>query len=139
MKKFIVRRDDPYENDRSENHPDEFTLGAKKVFNGIVMDMIEDEYGITHLQTPKRTSYTILNYDIVEDIDSRCYIQSREIKPGQMIDSWREPTDEEYKRFLNLLHDEYKLANREKDFNDDIIYKDYISKSRDNKIKELGI
>lgn len=139
MKKFIVRRDDPYENDRSENHPDEFTLGAKKVFNGIVMDMIEDEYGITHLKTPKRTSYTILNYDIVEDIDSRCYIQSREIKPGQMIDSWREPTDEEYKRFLNLLHDEYKLANREKDFNDDIIYKDYISKSRDNKIKELGI
>ena len=139
MKKFIVRRDDPYENDRSENHPDEFTLGAKKVFNGIVMDMIEDEYGITHLKTPKRTSYTILNYDIVEDIDSRCYIQSREIKPGQMIDSWREPTDEEYKRFLNLLHDEYKLANREKDFNDDIIYKDYISKSRDTKIKELGI
>ncbi len=139
MKKFIVRRDDPYENDRSENHPDEFTLGAKKVFNGIVMDMIEDEYGITHLKSPKRTSYTILNYDIVEDIDSRCYIQSREIKPGQMIDSWREPTDEEYKRFLNLLHDEYKLANREKDFNDDIIYKDYISKSRDNKIKELGI
>lgn len=79
----------------------------------------------------------LLNYDIVEDIEGPCYVREINIKPGTHHELWREPTDIELDRFIDLLKDVYEQEGDVNLIKDDIIYTWYISKKRDSKINNI--
>ena len=88
---YIIRREEPFQKGTEEYYgsEDEFTLGSKMVFVGLVYNFITDD-----IMSFK--DETLLNFDVVKDIKSLCYIRDQIIQPGFMTDTWREPTIQEY-------------------------------------------
>lgn len=132
MRYFIIRREEPFEKKSGEYYgsEDEFTLGSKMVFVGLVYKFIAPE-----IMSFKNE--TLLNFDVVKDINSLCYIRDQIIQPGSMTDTWREPTIQEYedifiKHILKGNSPGYVMT-------DDPVYKEYLSKKREGKLNELGI
>ena len=91
MRYFIIRREEPFEKGTEEYYgsEDEFTIGSKMVFIG-----------------------SLLNFDVVKDIKSICYIRDQIIQPGCMTDTWREPTIQEYEDIFikSILMNGYHLG-----------------------------
>ena len=136
MRYFIIRRDKPFEKGTEElkysfyGDEDDFTLGAKMVFLGLVYKFISSDI-------MSFNGETLLNFDVVKDIKSLCYIRDQIIQPGSMTDTWREPTIQEYedvfiKHILKGNSPGYVMT-------DDPVYKEYLSKKREDKLNELGI
>ena len=128
---FIIRREEPFKKGTEEYYgdEDEFTLGSKMVFVGLVYKFIEPE-----IMSFKNE--TLLNFDVVKDIKSICYIRDQIIQPGSMTDTWREPTIQEYEDIFikSILMNGYSPG-----YVDDPVYKEYLSKKREGKLNELGI
>ena len=132
---YIIRREEPFEKESEEyygyyGNEDNFTLGSKMVFVGLVYNFITDD-----IMSFK--DETLLNFDVVKDIKSLCYIRDQIIQPGSMTDTWREPTIQEYedvfiKHILKRNSPGYVMT-------DDAVYKEYLSKKREDKLNELGI
>ena len=136
MRYYIIRREEPFEKGTEElkysfyGDEDDFTLGAKMVFLGLVYKFISSD-----IMSFK--DETLLNFDVVKDIKSICYIRDQIIQPGCMTDTWREPTIQEYedifiKHILKRNSPGYVMT-------DDAVYKEYLSKKREDKLNELGI
>ena len=132
MRYYIIRREEPFEKGTEEYYgsEDDFTLGSKMVFIGLVYNFITDD-----IMSFK--DETLLNFDVVKDIKSLCYIRDQIIQPGCMTDTWREPTIQEYedifiKHILKRNSPGYVMT-------DDPVYKEYLSKKREDKLNELGI
>ena len=124
---FVIRRMDPVDNKDNNHTPlygeeDLNTLLCKKLFSGITMEA----------NTFTKINHRVLSYDVVSDIDSHCYIRTIEEIPGRYTESWREPSIDEYGEFIKVL-----IKSNSK-YKDDIIYKEYISKSRDDKFNKLN-
>lgn len=91
MRYYIIRREEPFEKGTEElkysfyGDEDDFTLGAKMVFLGLVYKFISSDI-------MSFNGETLLNFDVVKDINSLCYIRDQIIQPGSMTDTWREPT-----------------------------------------------
>ena len=139
MRYYIVRREEPFEKGTEEYYGDEddFTLGAKNVFVGLVYNFITDD-----IMSFKNE--TLLNFDVVKDINSLCYIRDQIIQPGSMTDTWREPTIQEYEDIF-IKHILQYNSPGNFDFTnspfslDLVIYNEYLSKKREDKLNQLGI
>ena len=133
MRYYIIRREEPFQKGTEEYYgsEDEFTLGSKMVFVGLVYNFITDD-----IMSFK--DETLLNFDVVKDIKSLCYIRDQIIQPGSMTDTWREPTIQEYEDIFikSILMNGYSPGY---DMTDDPVYKEYLSKKREDKLNELGI
>ena len=107
MRYFIIRREEPFEKGTEEYYgsEDEFTLGSKMVFVGLVYNFITDD--ILSFKDE-----TLLNFDVVKDINSLCYIRDQIIQPGSMTDTWRDPTIQEYEDIFikSILMNGYHLG-----------------------------
>ena len=133
MRYYIIRREEPFQKGTEEYYgsEDEFTLGSKMVFVGLVYNFITDD-----IMSFK--DETLLNFDVVKDINSLCYIRDQIIQPGSMTDTWREPTIQEYEDIFikSILMNGYSSGYV---MTDDPVYKEYLSKKREDKLNELGI
>ena len=133
MRYYIIRREEPFQKGTEEYYgsEDEFTLGSKMVFIGLVYNFITDD-----IMSFK--DETLLNFDVVKDIKSLCYIRDQIIQPGSMTDTWREPTIQEYEDIFikSILMNGYSPGYV---MTDDPVYKEYLSKKREDKLNELGI
>jgi len=132
---FIIRREDPFEseNDGSWDNEDINTMCAKMVFEGIVTTLEEKDGVPTFVGSEK----SLLNYDVVSDIDGYCYVRMIKIEPGRYQESWREPTKLEMEEFINLLKDLYTEQGNTNLINEDVIYQWYLTKERDSKINSI--
>ena len=130
---YIIRREEPFQKGTEEYYgsEDEFTLGSKMVFIGLVYNFITDD-----IMSFK--DETLLNFDVVKDIKSLCYIRDQIIQPGSMTDTWREPTIQEYEDIFikSILMNGYSPGYF---MTEDPVYKEYLSKKREDKLNELGI
>ena len=133
MRYYIIRREEPFEKGTEEYYGDEddFTLGAKNVFLGLVYKFISSDI-------MSFNGETLLNFDVVKDIKSLCYIRDQIIQPGSMTDTWREPTIQEYEDIFikSILMNGYSPGYF---MTEDPVYKEYLSKKREDKLNQLGI
>ncbi len=126
---FIFRLEEPFEKgigDKWDNK-DINTLGCRTVFEGYVGN-IED------ISKTPLSNKTLLNYDIVKDIEGYCYVRTIEIRPGSYQESWREPTENEMYKFIESLKENF---NGKGDLNENIIYQWYRRKARNLKIDSI--
>jgi signal peptidase I len=144
---FIFRREEPFKKkigDRWDNE-DINTLGSNMVFEGFITDVFNGAPVVDDILFPSYSNNVIshffseilLNYDVVRNIDSYCYIRTIEIRPGSYQESWREPTDNEMYQFINILKDVYRNQGDVNYIKDDRIYKWFLKKERDNKIDSI--
>lgn len=132
---FIIRREDPFDNDNdgSWDNEDINTMCAKMVFEGTITTLEEKDGNPVFVGSEN----SLLNYDVVKHIDGYCYVRKVEIGPGVYQETWREPSKIEMEEFINLLKDLYTDQGDENLIKEDVIYQWYITKERDSKINSI--
>lgn len=121
---FVIRRDPPYKSDQCSNK-DFNTIGANRIFTGLVID---------EFKGPKTIAISKeFSYDIVEHIDSPCYILTIVQGDNKYAENWREPTIEELEVFISTLIDSCNY-NKLKSIEKDICYHYYLRRKRENNI-----